>query len=73
MSKTLRDEFAMAALPAIQQSYDRRENCNPNPLEVMAFGAYAIANAMMLERLKHNKDGQWYTTEAAQEGDHNEL
>jgi len=55
MAKTLRDEFAMAALSAIQQSYDRRENCNPNPLEVMAFGAYAIADAMMKERLKKER------------------
>lgn len=46
--KTLRDEFAMAAL----QSYMANPDCGNVPAAIVARDCYAIADAMLAERAK---------------------
>jgi hypothetical protein len=55
MARTLRDEFAMAALTGlVAGEIALPTECKPDAHKDWAKGAYKIANAMMKERLKHS-------------------
>ena len=55
MAKTLRDEFAMAALTGLVVGETGvHGDVRPDAHRHWVKGAYKIANAMMKERLKHS-------------------
>lgn len=54
--KTLRDEFAMAALTGMIVVTGKGYLCHPTDLENFAHDAFRYADAMMKEREKHNEE-----------------
>ena len=55
MAKTLRDEFAMAAMQGMHAAdTDITKRPGRQTFKECATAAYEMANAMMKERLKHN-------------------